>query len=449
MRNTVGEEWVCRRRSVVPFVGVCLFLGIGMMLAGCQAGVGGAGGGAGGGGDPEPECVVAADCGAGQVCQDNECVVVPPECTIDADCAAGEVCDIGSCVPASPECIIDADCAAGEVCDNGSCVPASPECTIDADCAAGEICDGGACVPASVEPQLFITSFAAPFKVTSYANPDAVNGNIAPDTNLQGANTLLTGPSDVVVNAAGQLVVSNFAANSITTYDNATQTNGNITPSGNVVGANTTLSGPASLAYNAAADLLFVANFTGDQILVFEATTETTFNGNIAPIRTVFTPVTLDNPTGINFGANDDLYVANSVANNVLVYANASNLNGNVAPTRTVTSPAFTSVFDVFVDANDNLYVLNTTGTVAIFRNAATLNGPRAPDFTLTLQPPVGVLTAIVVDSNDTGYIVDSTLNAVYTYFNVSTRNGTFAPDALIQGASTQLTQPIRLFLLE
>ena len=445
MRNTVGEDWACKRRCLVRSAVLCLFLGMGMMLTGCQTGAGGIGGG----GNEEPGCIAAADCQAGQVCQNNECVAAPPECTTDSDCEADEICDNGSGEPAPPECTTDADCNAGEVCDNGSCVAATPECTTDADCGTGEICDNGTCVAAPVEPRLFIANFGAPFKVTSYPNPDSVDGNIAPDTNLQGANTLLAAPADIVVNAAGQLVVCNFAVNSITTYDDAAQTNGNITPSGNVVGANTTLAGPASLAYNAGDDLLFVANFTGDQILVFEATTETTFNGNIAPIRTIFTPVTLNNPTGINFGANDDLYVANSANNNVLVYADASTQNGNVAPTRTITSTAFTSVFDVFVDGDDNLYVLNTTGTVAIFNNAATLNGPRAPDITLTLQPPVGVLTAIVVDSNDTGYIVDRTLNAVYTYFNVSTRNGTFAADNLIQGANTQLTQPIRLFLLE
>lgn len=443
MRNTLGKELECGRNAVVPLLVWCLFPGIGLMLAGCQTGVGG------GVGDQEPGCVVAAECGDGETCQNNECVVVPPECTSDSDCEPDEICDNGSCEPAPPECTSDADCDAGEICDNGSCVAATPECTTDADCSAGEVCDDGTCVTAPVEPRLFIANFAAPFKVTSYPDPDSVDGNIAPDTNLQGANTLLVQPADVVVNAAGQLVVCNFAANSITTYDEAAQTNGNIEPSGNVVGANTTLNGPASLAYNADDDLLFVANFTGDQILVFEATTETTFNGNIAPIRTIFTPVTLNNPTGINFGANDDLYVANSGVNNVLVYANAGTLNGNVAPTRTITSTAFTAVFDVFVDRDDNLYVLNTTGTVAIFNNAASLNGPQAPDITLTLQPPVGVLTAIVVDSNDTGYIVDNSLNAVYTYFNVSTRNGTFAADNLIQGANTQLSQPIRLFLLE
>ncbi len=444
MRNTMGKEWACRKHPFVLSVSLCLSAGIGVMFAGCQTSVGG-GGGLGG----VPECIVNADCSASQVCDHGTCEAAPPECITNADCDAGEVCNNGTCVAAPPECITNADCDAGEVCDNGTCVAAPPECITNADCNAGEVCDNGTCVVAPVEPHLFIASFGASFKVTSYANPASVNGNIVPDTNLQGANTLLASPSDVVVNSGGQLVVCNFAANSITTYNNATQTNGNLTPSGNVVGANTTLNGPASLAYNATDDLLFVANFVGDQILVFEDTAATTFNGNVAPIRTIFTPVTLDNPTGINFGANDDLYVANSVANNVLVYANASSLNGNVSPTRTITSPAFNSVFDVFVDAKDPLYVLNTTGTVAIFNNAATLNGPRAPDFTLTLQPPIGAISAIVVDSNDTGYIVDEILNAVYTYSNISTRNGTFPADHLIQGANTQLTTPIRLFLLE
>jgi hypothetical protein len=56
-------------------------------------------------------------------------------------------------------------------------------------------------------------------------------------------------------------------------------------------------------------------------------------------------------------------------------------------------------------------------------------------------------LTAIAVDANGVGYIVDNTLNAVYSYDNIATRNGTIAPDRTLQGAATQLNGPIRVFL--
>ncbi len=58
-------------------------------------------------------------------------------------------------------------------------------------------------------------------------------------------------------------------------------------------------------------------------------------------------------------------------------------------------------------------------------------------------------MTAIAVDKNQTGYVVDRTANAVLVYDNINTRNGTFAPDRSITGAATQFAGPIRVFLVE
>lgn len=301
-------------------------------------------------------------------------------------------------------------------------------------------------------PRLFIANFGGD-GVISYANPSTVNGNIAPDTNLDGAQTQLNDPADIVVNSAGQLLAANFAAvgnASITTYDNAAEANGNLEPDGNVTGAATTLIDPVSLAVNTAEDLLFVADIFSDDILVFAGTTAGTFNGNLAPTRTIAS-ADLNNPFGINFGANDDLYVANNGLSNVVVFANASNLNGTVAATRIITSALFNGLFDVFVDNNDTMFVVDATdGEIYIFNDASSLNGPVTPDFTLDVQPAVaGALTAIAVDSNDVGYIVDFAASAVYSYNNISTRNGTFNPNRTISGAATQMLTPIRVFLTE
>mgnify|MGYP001472085549 CR=1 FL=1 len=98
--------------------------------------------------------------------------------------------------------------------------------------------------PPAVTPQLFIANFTGN-NVTSYLNPSTVNGNIAPDTNLAGANTQLASPSDIVVDTVSALLASNFTGLSITSYDNAVAANGNLTPSRNVQGANTQLIGGA------------------------------------------------------------------------------------------------------------------------------------------------------------------------------------------------------------
>lgn len=302
-------------------------------------------------------------------------------------------------------------------------------------------------VTQSVEPRLYIANFNGD-NIVSYANPSTVNGNIPPDTNLAGAQTLLNDPSDMVVNANNKLIVSNFNGNSVTTYNNADQTNGNLEPNGNVTGAATQLIDPVTLAINTAQDLLFVADIFSDSILVFTNTASSGFNGNVAPTR-IITSADINNPFGINFGANDELYVANNATNSVSVFANASNLNGNISATRIITSAVFDGIFDVFIDANDTMFVVDSVDAeIYIFNDAASLNGPVAPDFTLEVLPGV-TLTAIAVDSNDTGYIVDFAGNAIYSYNNISTRNGPFNPNRTIAGNQTQIVGPIRVFLTE
>lgn len=304
----------------------------------------------------------------------------------------------------------------------------------------------------TVTPTLFIANPAA---VLSFQTPSVVNGNIPPNTNISGANTQLNIAWDLVVNSAGELIVSNSLGAGtarLTVYTNATTANGNLAPARNVTGAATQLTFPRGLAYSAANDTLFVANAGIPAILVFPEASTANFNGNLAPTRTFTSAGTLTSPQGIDLDANGNLYVANLATNTVLVYANAAALNGNVAPTRQITgNPAFTGLINVFVDdANDRLYAVNSAAPqrIAIFNSASTLNGPRAPDVTLTI-PGVGLLGSITVDADNVGYISDRTLNRIYSYDNVSTRNGTVTPDRTIDGAATQLTNPNGLHLLE
>jgi hypothetical protein len=305
--------------------------------------------------------------------------------------------------------------------------------------------------PPPPAPVLLIANFIGN-NVVGYdiSDPQNINGNIAPDANLQGGQTQLNAPSDIVVDAGGSLLASNFNTPSVTGYPNAVDLsgiNGNVAPTRNVQGAATQLFQPTSLAVNTQNDLLFVANIGDDFIRVYADASTNAFNGNLAPIRSI-SSVNMNNPFGINFGANDDLYVANNALNNVAVFAGASNLNGNVAATRILTNAAFANLYDVFVDPNDTLFVVNAGGTIHIFNNASTRNGAVAPDFTLTVQG-AAFLTAIAVDSAGVGYIVDNVANAVYSYDNIATRNGTLPPDRTLQGANTQLSGPIRVFLLE
>jgi sugar lactone lactonase YvrE len=310
-------------------------------------------------------------------------------------------------------------------------------------------------VTVAVTPQLFISNFTGK-GVLSYLNPSTVNGNIAPDTNLSGAQTSINNPADIVVTANGVLLVANrVAAASITSYTNAGTANGNVVPARNVSGANTGLALPTALAINPANDLLFVANNTAPfAINVYADASTSAFLGNLPPTRTIKSTA-LNLPFGVNFGANDELYVANNGDSKILVFANASNLNGTgLTPSRTLTNAAFAGLFDCYVDADDRLYVVNGAGggnKIHVINNASTKNGPVTIDSTLTVTGAVS-LTAIAVDKNQTGYLVDNAAaggGAVLVYDAINTRNGAFASDRSITGANTQLSGPIRVFLVQ
>jgi hypothetical protein len=310
--------------------------------------------------------------------------------------------------------------------------------------------------PAALPDVLFIANFnpVTGNSVTSYQSPETVNGNIAPDTNLQGTQTQLTNPADIVVDAAGALLVTNFATNSITVYSNAISANGNFAPNRNVTGGATGLAGPVSLAVDTTNDLVFVANIApANNILVYANASTATFNGNLAPTRTIATTTSADinNIRGINLDGSDNLYVANFGAGNVLVFANASALNGDLTPTRIIGSPDFAgaAIWDVYVDSADRMYVVDQAGRILTFNNASTLNGTVSANFILTVSVAGAAPTAIAVGPNGTGYIVDTANDAIYSYDSIATLNGTLAPDRTIQGAQTQLDTPIRVYFLD
>ena len=443
------------------------------------------------------KCSDETDCEEEGTCQSGNCVAADKAqgttCPDDGNECTDDICDgAGVCThpnePAGTDCTDgdDNECTSGECDGMGVCqgtnVSDNTDCENDGNVCTTELCLSGVCTDQGCDPRLgqacttsdgnagtcqtitgtppcqcvaepdevavlYIANFDG-FNITSYQDPSTVNGNIAPDTNLEGAQTQLDGPSDIVVTGNDTLIVSNFNTDTVTSYANARESNGNLTPDGNVQGAATLLDDPATLAVNTTEDLLFVANFgASDEILVYSGASTSSLNGNLAPTR-IITSTDIQNPVGINFGANDDLYVVNSVLNNVVVIAGASEVNGNVAATRIIDSASFGTLFDVFIDDNDTMYVVDIAGFIYTFNNASTLNGMVDPDFTLTV-PPAVLLSAIAVDSNGTGYIVDNGADAVYSYDNIATLNGALNPDRTIQGDQTQMDGPIRVFLDE
>lgn len=324
----------------------------------------------------------------------------------------------------------------------------------DGELNATDSVDIGVDVPVQQTPILYVANFSGN-NITAYdiSDPNNVNGNVAPSANLAGGQTLISQPTDIVLDPAGALLVSNQGNDSVLGFPNAADLagiNGNVAPTRNVQGAATQIVLPLSLAVDTANDLLFVADNLANAIRVYANASTAAFNGNLAPLR-VITSANLNNPFGINFGANNALYVANRNGNNVVVFENASSLNGNVAANRVITSAVFTAggLHDVFVDGAGRMFVVDSADDqIHTFNNAASLNGAAAPSVSLTVTG-AGQMFAVAVDAQGRGYLTDFTLNRVYSYDNIATRNGALPPDRTLAGANTQLNGPVRVFLIE
>ena len=91
---------------------------------------------------------------------------------------------------------------------------------------------------------------------------------------------------------------------------------------------------PSGLAYDPETNELFVANDTGNSVLVFDASAD----GNVAPLRVLKGPKSLiSNPTGVFFDLkNNELWVANFGNHTATVYN--SKAVGDTAPLRVIRS---------------------------------------------------------------------------------------------------------------
>jgi hypothetical protein len=186
---------------------------------------------------------------------------------------------------------------------------------------------------------------------------------------------------------------------------------------------------------------LYVSDPNNNSILRFDGAN--TADGNLAPIATIQGASTLINAPQHIFvdGASDTLYVANQ--GNVLAFANASTKTGNVAPDRNINGAATglaTPVDVSFDDAKNLLYVADARD-VLVFSNGSSATGNVAFQHDIK----VGfVISALFLDStNDRLFLADSAANAIHVYDGASLLNSTVAPTRTINGAATQLNQPV------
>ncbi len=273
------------------------------------------------------------------------------------------------------------------------------------------------------------------------------SGNIAPSATISGAATLLDTPLYILVDSVNDRLYVADPGNpttgnpSILIWDSASTRTGNVAPTRNITGAATTLLQPVDMALDSTRNLLYVVE--GQDVLVFSSAS--TSSGNVAPARTLtagfnISAILLD-------AANDRLFLANPVANAVVIYDGASALaTGAVTATRTLSGAAtgLANPAGLRIDSNGRLVVSNASPpSMTIYAGAATVNGNAAPAaaisggntaFTQTSQialRPVG-------STSDELYVAD-TAGKVLIFANLSAATGNIAPTRNISGANTGL----------
>ncbi len=184
---------------------------------------------------------------------------------------------------------------------------------------------------------------------------------------LQGDRTLLANPSGLALDTRNELLfvanhgqVSSRSAEGVSPEDLASNrplgnrlavrgsgrflppsinvyhrtASGDTPPLRVIEGPRTQLNWPAAIAIDGRTGELFVANDTGNSVLVFAADA----SGDVAPIRVLQGPDTgLDSPAGVFVDTkNDELWVANYGNHSLTVFSPTA--DGNTAPLRTIRS---------------------------------------------------------------------------------------------------------------
>ncbi len=310
---------------------------------------------------------------------------------------------------------------------------------------------------------LFVVNNNQP--MTTYDDATALDGEIAFTTRLNlGSATSLFQPRSLVVTRTGRLLVSRQNGG-IVGYDSALTATED-TPADIVTeGDNSGLESPISFAYDATNDRLYVGDANADGgILVFDAVSSFTLDGDRAPDRTFGPPdripfnteaitisMTID---AMDLDSDGNLFVSDTSGLNgnqsrILVFVDPGTADGAAVPAQEFTSTAWDNIEDLVVDANGALYVVASGDEVWMFAAPTTLEGDVLPDTTLVVQGDRVDIEGIVVGSDGTGYLADRGNHAIYSYDNLGTLSGTLVPDRTLEGFGTRLSGPRQMFLLE
>lgn len=164
-------------------------------------------------------------------------------------------------------------------------------------------------------------------------------GNISPSSFIAGSNTGLNFPAGIFIDTNKKLWIANTGGStgngSILQF--AITAVGNVAPANVISGPLTGLISPTSVILDAAGNI-YVTDSTLNAILVFAPSA----SGNVAPVRTIAGAATkLNNPSDVLLDQSGNLLVTNTATGNgtgsILIFP--STASGNVAPAQTIAAP--------------------------------------------------------------------------------------------------------------
>jgi len=289
---------------------------------------------------------------------------------------------------------------------------------------------------------------AIPPSVTVYGT--AAVDNATPVRTIAGPLTGFVGPSAVTLDTVNnELYVADFAGQAVRVF-NASD-NGNVAPIRTLVeGVNSLIGQVRMVAVDLFHDELIVVSGSRNAILVFPRTA----SGDAIRLRTISGPATkLKDPVTIDFDALHDTFITNSydVAGPNLpgILTFDRNVSGNAAPLRAISGAATQlgtfSNYTAFDPVNDEIWSQSNDGPgIVAFPRTAT--GDVAPIRNIT-GPATGLagVGGILVDGNSSNRVTvtDRDLNRIVVFKRTATGNA--APLLAIAGAATGLGTPITL----
>ena len=123
--------------------------------------------------------------------------------------------------------------------------------------------------------------------------------------------------------------------------------------------SHSTMNTPLGVAVDTAGQI-YVANLFGNNVTIYSK--------NLKLAGTISTGLNYPAAVGIGFGVGlgDTIYVANNAGNNITMY------NSSLAQTGTITDSTLENPYSMYVDANDDIWVLDASGTTHLYLDNGT-----------------------------------------------------------------------------